>query len=41
MSKQIIVDSLNGEIAVSNETFVHENIQYKGACFKLTFDLVD
>ncbi|PHO11858.1 histidine kinase [Malaciobacter marinus] len=41
MSKQIIADSLNGEIAVSNETFVHENIQYKGACFKLTFDLVD
>lgn len=41
MSKQIISDSLNGEIAVSNETFVHENIQYKGACFKLTFDLVN
>lgn len=41
MSKKIIKDSLNGEISVSNETFVYENIQYKGACFKLTFDLVD
>ncbi|PHO08794.1 histidine kinase [Malaciobacter canalis] len=41
MSKKIIKDSLNGEISVSNETFVYEKIQYKGACFKLTFDLVD
>jgi len=41
MSKKIIKDSLNGEITVSNETFVYESIQYKGACFKLIFDLVD
>lgn len=40
MSKQIIKDSLKGEIQVSNKTFTHEGVEYKGACFKLSFDVI-
>lgn len=38
MSKQII-ESMNGEIKVSNESYVYENEEYTGAEFKISLHL--
>ena len=37
MSKQIIEKHMKGTISVSNENYVYENIEYKGAIFEITF----
>lgn len=39
MSQQIIVKHMKGSIDVKNTTFLHDNIEYKGAFFTITLDL--
>ena len=35
MSKEIIEKHMNGQITVSNEEILLEDIYYKGACFEI------
>uniref|UniRef100_UPI004047DDC1 PAS domain S-box protein n=1 Tax=Aliarcobacter sp. TaxID=2321116 RepID=UPI004047DDC1 len=41
MSEEIITKHMHGEIIVSNETYTHDNIDFKGAnfCIKIPFDI--
>ena len=39
MSQQIIVKHMKGSIDVKNTTFLHDNMEYKGAFFTITLDL--
>ena len=40
MTKEIIVNHMHGELEVSNEEFVIDEIIYKGACFKISIPLI-
>ena len=35
MTYKLIVDGMEGNITVKNKTFIHKNISFYGACFKI------
>ena len=35
MSKEMIIKHMQGDISVSNEKYIYNNIEYTGACFKI------
>ena len=39
MTKEIVVNHMNGELTVCNEEFVLDDVIYNGACFKITIPL--
>ena len=41
MTYNFINEGMNGNIEVENETYIYENVEYKGAKFKITLPLVD
>ena len=41
MSQSIVTSSLNGTISVKNETFTYQDIEYKGANFHITIEILD
>ena len=39
MTHKILKTSMKGDIAVSNERFLHDELLYEGACFKITLPI--